>query len=74
MECTQDLHHQEQLDQQEQEEPTIENFNLLAYKCMGVAQAIRDLKNSGIDRPETLEARLVELAEQYDRLFERKSK
>jgi hypothetical protein len=71
MEDTQDLHHQqqlEQLEQQEQEEPiTIQHLDLIAYKCLGVAQAIRDL--SFMRDPESFEkskTRLIELANEFE--------
>jgi hypothetical protein len=68
MEDTQDLHHQQQLEQQEQEEPiTIQHLDLIAYKCLGVAQAIRDL--SFMRDPESFEkskTRLIELANEFE--------
>jgi hypothetical protein len=68
MEDTQDLHHQQQLEQQEQKEKiTIQQLDLIAYKCLGVAQAMRDL--SFMRDPESfdnMKARLIELAIEFE--------
>ncbi len=62
-------HHQQQLEQQEQEEKiTIQHLDLIAYKCLGVAQAVRDL--SFMRDPESfdnMKARLIELAIEFDK-------
>ena len=67
MEDTQDLHHQQQLEQQEQEELiTIQDLDLIAYKCLGVAQAMRDLSfTMSSELFEKMKNRLVELAVEY---------
>lgn len=67
MEDTQDLHHQQQLEQQEQEELiTIQDLDLIAYKCLGVAQAMRDLSfTTSSIMFEKMKNRLVELAVEY---------
>ena len=69
MEDTQDLHHQQQLEQQEQEERiTTSHLDQIAYRCLGVAQAVRDL--SFMRDPESFEksrARLIELATEFDK-------
>jgi hypothetical protein len=61
-------HHQQQLEQQEQEEKiTIQHLDLIAYKCLGVAQAVRDL--SFMRDPQSFEnmkARLIELAIEFE--------
>jgi hypothetical protein len=61
-------HHQQQLEQQEQEEKiTIQHLDLIAYKCLGVAQAVRDL--SFMRDPQSFEnmkARLIELAVEFE--------
>jgi hypothetical protein len=63
MDDTQDLHHQAQLDEQEQAVTRVD-LDLIAYKALGCAQAIRDYPyafDSAIKR-------LIELANQYDNL------
>ena len=63
MDDTQDLHHQAQLDEQEQAVTRVD-LDLIAYKTLGCAQAIRDYPyafDSAIKR-------LIELANQYDNL------
>ena len=61
-------HHQQQLEQQEQEEKiTVQHLDLIAYKCLGVAQAMRDL--SFMRDPESfdnMKARLIELAIEFE--------
>jgi hypothetical protein len=61
-------HHQQQLEQQEQEEKiTIQHLDLIAYKCLGVAQEVRDL--SFMRDPQSFEnmkARLIELAIEFE--------
>jgi hypothetical protein len=61
-------HHQQQLEQQEQEEKiTIQHLDLIAYKCLGVAQAVRDL--SFMRDPQSFEnmkVRLIELAIEFE--------
>jgi hypothetical protein len=68
MEDTQDLYHQQQLEQQEQEERiTTSHLDQIAYKCLGVAQAVRDL--SFMRDPESfdnMKARLIELAIEFE--------
>jgi hypothetical protein len=63
-------HHQQELEQQEQEERiTISHLDQIAYRCLGVAQAVRDL--SFMRDPESFEksrARLIELATEFDNL------
>jgi hypothetical protein len=60
-------HHQQQLEQQEQEEKiTIQHLDLIAYKCLGVAQAMRDLSfTTSSTLFENMKNRLVELAVEY---------
>ena len=60
-------HHQQQLEQQEQEEKiTIQQLDLIAYKCLGVAQAMRDLSfTTSSELFEKMKNRLVELAVEY---------
>jgi hypothetical protein len=60
-------HHQQQLEQQEQEELiTIQDLDLIAYKCLGVAQAMRDLSfTTSSELFEKMKNRLVELAVEY---------
>jgi hypothetical protein len=63
MDDTQDLHHQQQLDEQEQAVTRVD-LDLIAYKALGCAQAIRDYPyafDSAIKR-------LIELANEYDNL------
>ena len=63
MDDTQALHHQAQLDEQEQAVTRVD-LDLIAYKALGCAQAIRDYPyafDSAIKR-------LIELANQYDNL------
>lgn len=61
-------HHQQQLEQQEQEEViTTHDLDLIAYKCLGVAQAIRDLSFLTSPEPfENMKKRLVELAVEFE--------
>jgi len=69
MECTQDLHYQQQLEQQELEQPTMENLDTIAYQCLGAAQALRDLRGCGNTSPLlTIEARLIDLVTKYEKL------
>lgn len=63
MDDTQDLHHQAQLDEQEQV-VTLHDLDLIAYKTLGCAQAIRDYPHSF----DSAIKRLIELANQYDNL------
>jgi hypothetical protein len=60
-------HHQQQLEQQEQEELiTTQDLDLIAYKCLGVAQAMRDLSfTTSSELFEKMKNRLVELAVEY---------
>ena len=60
-------HHQQELEQQEQEEQiTIQHLDLIAYKCLGVAQAMRDLSfTTSSELFEKMKNRLVELAVEY---------
>ena len=60
-------HHQQELEQQEQEEKiTIQHLDLIAYKCLGVAQAMRDLSfTTSSELFEKMKNRLVELAVEY---------
>jgi hypothetical protein len=60
-------HHQQQLEQQEQEEKiTVQHLDLIAYKCLGVAQAMRDLSfTTSSELFENMKNRLVELAVEY---------
>jgi hypothetical protein len=69
MECTQDLHHQQQLEQQQQEEekPTQRDLDLIAYRCLGVAQSIKDLRSVGnTSILLASEKRLIELATEFE--------
>lgn len=61
-------HHQQQLEQQEQEELiTIQDLDLIAYKCLGVAQAMRDLSfTTSSELFEKMKNRLVELAIEFE--------
>jgi hypothetical protein len=71
MECTQDLHHQQQLEQQQQleEMPTQRDFDLIAYRCLGVAQSMKDVRSMGNVQMLLLsEKRLIELATEYETL------
>ena len=63
-------HHQQQLEQQEQEELiTTHHLDLIAYKCLGVAQAVRDLSFMRDLEPfENMKKRLVELANEFETL------
>ena len=63
MDDTQDLHHQQQLDEQEQV-VTLHDLDLIAYQTLGCAQAIRDYPHSF----DSAIKRLIELANQYDTL------
>lgn len=63
MDDTQDLHHQAQLDEQEQS-VTLLDLDLIAYKALGCAQAIRDYPHSF----DSAIKRLIELANEYDSL------
>jgi hypothetical protein len=63
MDDTQDLHHQAQLDEQEQAVTRVD-LDLIAYKALGCAQAIRDYPTSF----DSAIKRLIELANQYDTL------
>lgn len=60
-------HHQQELEQQEQEEKiTVQHLDLIAYKCLGVAQAMRDLSfTTSSELFENMKNRLVELAVEY---------
>ena len=60
-------HHQQELEQQEQEEKiTVQHLDLIAYKCLGVAQAMRDLSfTTSSELFEKMKNRLVELAVEY---------
>ena len=55
------LHHQEQLEQQEQA-VTHHDLDLIAYRAIGVAQALRDDPSC----TERIVKRLIELANEYD--------
>ena len=61
-------HHQQELEQQEQEEQiTIQHLDLIAYKCLGVAQAMRDLSfTTSSTLFENMKNRLVELAVEFE--------
>ena len=61
-------HHQQQLEQQEQEEKiTVQHLDLIAYKCLGVAQAMRDLSfTTSSTLFENMKNRLVELAVEFE--------
>ena len=61
MDDTQDLHHQAQLDEQEQAVTRLD-LDLIAYKALGCAQAIRDYPSSY----ELAIKRLIELANEFD--------
>jgi hypothetical protein len=61
MDDTQDLHHQQQLDEQEQAVTRVD-LDLIAYKALGCAQAIRDYPHAF----DSAIKRLIELANQYD--------
>jgi hypothetical protein len=63
-------HHQQELEQQQQEEPiTNHELDLIAYKCLGVAQAMRDLSFLTSPEPfENMKARLIELADEFETL------
>jgi hypothetical protein len=63
MDDTQDLHHQAQLDEQEQAVTRVD-LDLIAYKALGCAQAIRDYPHAF----DSAIKRLIELANQYDNL------
>ena len=63
MDDTQDLHHQAQLDEQEQAVTRLD-LDLIAYKALGAAQAIRDYPHSF----DLAIKRLIELANEYDSL------
>ena len=72
MDDQQALHHQQQLEQQEQEEITIEHFDKIAYRCLGVAQAMKDCRQIGnVNQLLLAEKRLIELATEYDQLKKR---
>ena len=59
--------HQQQLDQQQQ--LTKEHLDLIAYKCLGVAQSLKDCREIGITGQLThIENRLIELAKEYELL------
>lgn len=60
MDDTQDLHHQQQLD--EQEDARLQ-LDLVCYKAIGVALALRDTPSH---HPESAIKRLIELANEYD--------
>ena len=65
---TQDLHFQAQLDAQqrkEQEQPIAQQLDLIAYKALGVAQALRDFQGNNA---KSAIQRLIELANEYDTL------
>jgi hypothetical protein len=70
MECTQDLHYQQQLEQQQQEEkPTQRDFDSIAYRCLGIAQTIKDCRAFGnVNALLSCEKSLIELATEYDNL------
>lgn len=63
MDDTQDLHHQAQLDEQEQAVTRLD-LDRIAYQTLGCAQALRDYPSAF----EPAIARLIELANQYDNL------
>ncbi len=72
MECTQALHHQQQLEQQQQEIVTVEDLSMIAYKCLGVARSMKDMQ--GINDTRVLlisQKRLIELATEYEALHKR---
>jgi len=62
--------HQQQLEQQQQEElpVTTRDLDNIAYRCLGAAQALRDIKKIKGDlyRAITIEQSLVELVNQYE--------
>ena len=61
MDDTQDLHHQAQLDEQEQAVTRLD-LDLIAYRAIGVAQALRDYPASY----DLVIKRLIELANEFD--------
>ena len=61
MDDTQDLHHQAQLDEQEQAVTRLD-LDLIAYKVLGAAQALRDDPSC----IELVVKRLIELANEFD--------
>ena len=63
MDDTQDLHHQAQLDEQEQAVTRVD-LDRIAYQTLGCAQAIRDYPSAF----DSAIKRLIELANQYDTL------
>ena len=63
MDDTQDLHHQAQLDEQEQAVTRLD-LDLIAYQTLGCAQALRDYPSSY----DLAIKRLIELANEYDSL------
>jgi hypothetical protein len=74
------LHHQQQLEQQEYEErdaplPIAEyrsKYQSLAAKALGVAQALKDLRDANYHGPAVLvEERLIELATEFENLKRR---
>lgn len=57
--------HQQQLEQQQM--LSIENLNSIAYRCLGVAQSIKDCRELGITGPLVhIEKRLIELATEFE--------
>jgi hypothetical protein len=76
MEDTQALHHQQQLEHQlqqlEEKEALHREMNNIAYRCLGVAQSMKDLRAVGnADVLLLSEKRLIELATEYEALRER---
>jgi hypothetical protein len=72
MECTQDLHHQQQLEQQQQEIVTKEQLDMIAFKCLGVAQSMKDMQGMNDTRVLLIsQKRLIELATEYETLRKR---
>ena len=61
MDDTQDLHYQAQLDEQEQAVTRLD-LDLIAYKALGCATALRDYGSSF----DPAIKRLIELANEYD--------
>jgi hypothetical protein len=72
MECTQDLHYQQQLEQQQQEAVTISDLDKIAYRCLGIAQSLKDMRGMGNTNVLIFsEKRLIELATEYETLRKR---
>ena len=74
------LHHQQQLEQQEYEERDAplpfavyrQQYDSLASKALGAAEALKDLRDCGnFDRAVFIEKRLIELATEFKNLKRR---